>query len=308
MLKEFVKESLNKIVLSGKVYIDEPLSKYTFTKTGGPCDFFVIPKTYIELQNVIKFSLKEDIPFTVIGNGSNMIIKDGGIKGIVISLLELNKISLNENKITAQCGATLIDTTKFALNNSLTGFEFACGIPGSVGGAVFMNAGAYGGEIKDIFESCIVIDENGEIMTLYKDDLNFSYRKSILSSQKFIVLEASFSLIPGDKSLIKDKMDELTYLRESKQPLEYPSCGSVFKRPPGKFAGKLIQDSNLQGFRIGGVEVSTKHAGFMVNVNKGTATDYLNLISYVKEKVKENYDIELETEVEIIGENKNEEF
>lgn len=300
--QELIHKSLHSIIQEGFVKENEPLYHYTFTKTGGPCDFFVVPGSYKELQEVIQFANNENIPTTIIGNGSNMIIKDGGIRGIVISLRLFDKISVQDKKIIAQSGAKIIDTSYFAYKHSLTGLEFACGIPGSVGGAVYMNAGAYGGEIKDCLENALVLTTEGEFLTLSNKELSFSYRKSILSENNFIVLEATFSLNNADSSKIKEKIDELTFLRESKQPLEYPSCGSVFKRPPGYFAGKLIQDSHLQGYRIGGVEVSKKHAGFMVNVDNGTATDYVNLIKHVQKTVKEKFGVALETEVKIIGE------
>lgn len=287
--------------LASTVLENEPLSKYTFTKTGGKCDFFVIPNDYYELQNVIKFANNANIPHFIIGNGSNLIIKDGGITGIVISLLNLDNIHHSGNRIIAQSGATIINTSRYALKNKLSGLEFSCGIPGSVGGAVYMNAGAYGGEIKDCLESVLLLSEDGEFTSLTNKELNFSYRKSLISDKNYIILEATFLLEPKEYDLIESKMKELTFLRESKQPLEFPSCGSVFKRPEGYFAGKLIQDSGLRGYRIGGVEISTKHSGFMVNVDNGTATDYINLINHVKKTVKNKFNVDLETEVKIIG-------
>lgn len=285
-----------------KVKKDEPLKKYTFTKTGGNADYFVLPTTYQEVQDVIKYANQNKIDFTILGNGSNIIIRDGGIRGIVLNLTNLTDILLKDNKVIVQSGATIIDTSKFALENHLTGLEFACGIPGTVGGAVYMNAGAYGGEVSHVIENVLVLTRDGEILNLNKDDLELEYRNSSISREGYLVLEATFALQEGDYNKIKEQMDELTFLRESKQPLEYPSCGSVFKRPPGMFAGKLIQDSGLQGKQIGGVQVSTKHAGFMVNVGEGTASDYVKLIRYVQETVKSKFNVELETEVKIIGE------
>ncbi|NWN93318.1 MAG: UDP-N-acetylmuramate dehydrogenase, partial [Bacillus sp. (in: Bacteria)] len=281
---------------------EEALSKYTFTKTGGKADILIFPETYEEVQKTVRFASLNGVPYTILGNGSNLIIKDGGIRGIVLILTRLAKISHTGNDITAQCGAAIIDVSRYALKQKLTGLEFACGIPGSVGGALYMNAGAYGGEVKDVLKSALVLTKTGEMKRLEKSDLSFQYRKSSIAENGEIALEGTFSLEPGDAQEIKAKMDELTDLRESKQPLEYPSCGSVFKRPPGYFAGKLIQDSGLQGKRIGGVEVSTKHAGFMVNVGGGTATDYMNLIKFVQKTVKEKFGVDLETEVKIIGE------
>ncbi|WMM90258.1 UDP-N-acetylmuramate dehydrogenase [Heyndrickxia coagulans] len=302
MAEKTILQDLRSLIYPREILEDEPLSKYTFTKTGGKADILIFPETYEEVQKTVRFASLNGVPYTILGNGSNLIIKDGGIRGIVLILTKLAKISHTGNDITAQCGAAIIDVSRYALKQKLTGLEFACGIPGSVGGALYMNAGAYGGEIKDVLKSALVLTKTGEMKRLEKSDLSFQYRKSSIAENGEIALEGTFSLEPGDAQEIKAKMDELTDLRESKQPLEYPSCGSVFKRPPGYFAGKLIQDSGLQGKRIGGVEVSTKHAGFMVNVGGGTATDYMNLIKFVQKTVKEKFGVDLETEVKIIGE------
>lgn len=297
-----VHQDLLRMLDENKVKKDEPLHPYTFTKTGGNADYFVLPTTYEEVQNVVQYANQNHIPFTILGNGSNVIVRDGGIRGIVLNLTKLTHILVEGNKIIVQSGATIIDTSRFALQHHLTGLEFACGIPGTVGGAVYMNAGAYGGEVAEVIESVIVLTKEGDILHLDKEDLVLEYRNSCIAKNGHLVLETTFSLQKGDYHAIKEKMDELTFLRESKQPLEYPSCGSVFKRPPGMFAGKLIQDSGLQGKQIGGVQVSTKHAGFMVNVDGGTASDYVHLIRYVQEQVKEKFNVALETEVKIIGE------
>jgi len=262
----------------------------------------LLPTTYDEIQETIRYANAHSIPITILGNGSNLIIKDGGIRGIVLNLTRLTSILKSGNNIIAQSGAAIIDTSRFARDAEFTGLEFACGIPGSVGGAVFMNAGAYGGEVSDVLESVLVVTKEGELIRLKKEELELSYLHSIISEKQYIVLEATFALKAGEPTQINEKMNELTFLRESKQPLEYPSCGSVFKRPPGLFAGKLIQDSGLQGTQVGGVQVSTKHAGFMVNVENGTATDYIQLIQHVQRVVKEKFNVKLETEVKIIGE------
>jgi len=302
MTTDTIYKGLQRFLPIDKIKENEPVSNYTYTKTGGKCDFLVFPTSYSEVQNVVTFSLENKIPYTILGNGSNLIVKDGGIRGIVISLLELNSIVTVNNRVIAQCGSAIIDTSRFAFEHGLTGLEFACGIPGSVGGALYMNAGAYGGEVSDVLESALLLTSNGELVSLQNDELGLVYRNSSIAKNGYIVLEATFSLSEGNKEEIKSKMDELTHLRESKQPLEYPSCGSVFKRPPGMFAGKLIQDAGLQGVQIGGVQVSKKHAGFMVNVNNGSATDYLALIQLVKTTVKDKFGVHLETEVKIIGE------
>ncbi|MGO4091744.1 UDP-N-acetylmuramate dehydrogenase, partial [Staphylococcus aureus] len=252
----------------------EPLKRYTYTKTGGNADFYITPTKNEEVQAVVKYAYQNEIPVTYLGNGSNIIIREGGIRGIVISLLSLDHIDVSDDAIIAGSGAAIIDVSRVARDYALTGLEFACGIPGSIGGAVYMNAGAYGGEVKDCIDYALCVNEQGSLIKLTTKELELDYRNSIIQKEHLVVLEAAFTLAPGKMTEIQAKMDDLTERRESKQPLEYPSCGSVFQRPPGHFAGKLIQDSNLQGHRIGGVEVSTKHAGFMVNVDNGTATDY----------------------------------
>ncbi|MFG6148086.1 UDP-N-acetylmuramate dehydrogenase [Halobacillus sp. B23F22_1] len=300
--QEQIYNKLLELVKKENVKVDEVLKKHLYTKLGGKADFFITPTNYQEIQNVVKFSNEENIPFMLLGNGSNLIIKDGGIRGIVISLKHLDDISTEGNTIVAQCGARIIDASRHALKEHLSGLEFACGIPGTVGGALYMNAGAYGGEIKDVLDYAYVIDRDGNLVKRLASDLELDYRTSNIEKNKDIVIEATFSLKPGKYEDIKEVMDDLTYKRESKQPLEYPSCGSVFKRPPGYFAGKLIQDSQLQGKNIGGAEVSTKHAGFIVNKNNATTTDYISLIEHVQKTVKEKFGVDLEREVRIIGE------
>ncbi|GEO78504.1 UDP-N-acetylenolpyruvoylglucosamine reductase [Companilactobacillus mindensis DSM 14500] len=284
--------------------LNEPLSKYTFTKTGGPADVLAFPKTREELVEIVDTARVNKVPITIIGNASNLIIKDGGIRGIVIILPNFHKIEVSETKVTAEAGATIINTTIAAQKAGLTGLEFAAGIPGSVGGAVFMNAGAYGGEIKDVFESAEVLLPDGHITTLTHEDMKFGYRHSTVQDDGGIVISATFALKRGNKATIQEEMDRLNELRRSKQPLEYPSCGSVFKRPKGHFTGPLIIKAGLQGHMVGGAQVSMKHAGFIVNIKHATATDYLNLIHLIQKTVKEKFDVELHTEVRIIGEDK----
>lgn len=283
------------------IKVNEPLSNYTFTKTGGPADVLAFPSSQKEARELVEYCLAHQHPWLVLGNASNLIVRDGGIEGFVLMLTEMNQIDVHEDKIVAEAGAKLIETSREAYRASLTGLEFACGIPGSIGGAIYMNAGAYGGEIKDVFESCDVLWADGTFETLTLEQLEFSYRHSVLQERKGVVLSVTFALQQGDASAIKAQMDELTHLRESKQPLEYPSCGSVFKRPEGHFTGKLIQDAGLQGYIQGGAQISTKHAGFIVNINQATATDYVTLIRYIQEVIFEKYQVKLETEVRIIG-------
>ncbi|WP_335870620.1 UDP-N-acetylmuramate dehydrogenase [Bacillus sp. 2205SS5-2] len=297
-----VYNNLISILNEDRILCDELLRNHTYTKLGGKADFIVLPQTYEEVQNIVKLTNKEGIPLTLLGNGSNLIVKDGGIRGVILLLKELKNTMVKDSQLTVQSGAAIIDASRFALQHNLSGLEFACGIPGTVGGALFMNAGAYGGEIKDCLDYAYVVDSNGELVKRTAKDLELDYRHSNIPEKGDIVLEATFRLKPGKYEDIKAIMDDLTFKRESKQPLEYPSCGSVFKRPPGYFAGKLIQDSELQGKSIGGAEVSTKHAGFIVNKNEATATEYISLIEHVQKTVKEKFDVDLEREVRIIGE------
>ncbi|HLQ73234.1 MAG TPA: UDP-N-acetylmuramate dehydrogenase [Bacillota bacterium] len=295
-------EKLIEAVTEPNITINKPLKEYTYTRLGGNADYFVTPETYEQVQQVLKVANEHDVKFTLLGNGSNLIIRDGGIRGIVMNLKKLNNITVKHTTLVAQSGARIIDASRKALHETLTGLEFACGIPGSVGGALFMNAGAYGGEIKDCLQSAVIVDRDGKLHTLRAEELDLEYRSSNIPERGYIVLEATFHLSVGIHEHIKEKMDDLTFQRESKQPLEYPSCGSVFKRPPGYFAGKLIQDSDLQGVQIGGAQVSTKHAGFIVNKDGASAEDYIALIEHVQAVVKEKFGVTLEREVRIIGE------
>ena len=295
-------DKLTQITKKSNVMMNELLKNHTYTRLGGIADFYVTPETYKQVQEIIMLANRENIAFTMLGNGSNLIVKDGGIRGIVMNLQKLAAIKTVGNTMIAGSGARIIDVSREALKEKLAGLEFACGIPGSVGGALFMNAGAYGGEIKDVLKSTVVVNREGEILTLTADQLDLDYRTSNIPDNGYIVLEATFALEHGEYDAIKGMMDDLTNRRETKQPLEYPSCGSVFKRPPGYFAGKLIQDSDLQGKQIGGAQVSLKHAGFIVNKDNATAKDYIKLIHFVQDTVKERFDINLEREVKIIGE------
>ncbi|MCD5029803.1 UDP-N-acetylmuramate dehydrogenase [Enterococcus asini] len=297
-----MKNNLPAIFPEIAILVDEPLMNYTFTKTGGPADFLAFPKNADEVRELVLYCKDENMPWLILGNASNLIVKDGGIRGLVIMLSDMTDITVEEGLLTAEAGAKLIDATYVALDHSLTGFEFACGIPGSVGGAVFMNAGAYDGEVQTIFESCDVLLADGGIQTYTKEDMDFAYRHTAIQELQAIILRARFRLVKGDYDQIKARMVELTELRQLKQPLEYPSCGSVFKRPVGHYTGKLIQDAGLQGLKWGGAQISEKHAGFIVNVDNATATDYLELIAYIQKTILEKFGVTLETEVRIIGE------
>lgn len=301
MTKEQWAADLAQDINPANIKLDELLQKYTMTKLGGKADVFVLPETEEEAIAVIRYTHKNNIPLLMLGNGSNMVVRDGGMRGIVVTFSHLDEIHINGDHVYAQSGALIKDVSKLAAAASLTGFEFACGIPGSIGGAMAMNAGAYGGEIKDIIISSKVLTKEGEILILSKEELELGYRQSSIAKKGYYVLSSEFQLVQGVKKEIDAKIADLTFQRESKQPLEYPSAGSVFKRPPGHFAGKLIQDSGLQGKGVGGAEVSTKHAGFIVNKGNATATDYIATIKMVQRVVKEKYDIDLETEVKIVG-------
>ena len=284
--------------------IDENMSNHIHFKVGGPVDILLIPSKVEQVVETLKVCKKESIPYFIIGNGSNLLVKDGGIRGVVIKLSNLLSIEVNDNIIKASSGTLLEDVSKKAVENSLTGFEFACGIPGSVGGAVFMNAGAYDGEIKNVIKEAEVVDEDGNIMVLSKEELELGYRTSKVMKDHLLVLSATFELAKGDKEKIQERVDELTEKRESKQPLEYPSAGSTFKRPEGYFAGKLIQDAGLKGASVGGAAVSEKHSGFVINKGGATAKDVLDLIAHIQNEVKNQFGVDLHTEVRIIGEDK----
>ncbi|ALV21901.1 MAG: UDP-N-acetylmuramate dehydrogenase [Carnobacterium sp.] len=295
-------EQMKKVFPNSMIKANEPLSLYTYTETGGPADILVLPKEKEEVAAMVRWINEQQVPLTVLGNASNLIVKDGGIHGVVMVLTEMNDITVNRHQITVQSGARLIDTSYAALEAGLTGLEFACGIPGSIGGAVFMNAGAYEGEVSEVIHTVTILTRDGEIKTLKNKDLEFSYRHSAIQETRDIVLEVEFHLEKGKPADIKKRMEELTFLRESKQPLEYPSCGSVFKRPTGYFTGKLIQEAGLQGKIWGGAQISEKHAGFIVNIAQATATDYIELIAYIQKVILENTGVELVPEVRIIGE------
>ena len=284
------------------IKLNEPLSHYTYTETGGPADVLIFPKEKAEAIALVSWIHDAGWPLTVLGNASNLIVKDGGIRGAVLIFTQMNQIMVDKERIIAEGGSAIIDVSRRAYAESLTGLEFACGIPGSTGGAIYMNAGAYEGEVRNVVVSVEVMTRTGEVKLLQNEDLEFNYRHSILQENGDIVLEVLFQLEKGNQTEIKERMDELTFLRTSKQPLEYPSCGSVFKRPTGYFTGKLVQEAGLQGLNWGGAQISMKHAGFIVNINKATATDYIELIQHIQKVILEKDGVTLETEVRIIGE------
>lgn len=289
-------------VPEGQILTHEPMKKYTTFKIGGPADIIVQPQNKEQLSAVLKVCRKEDIPYYILGNGSNLLVSDEGYRGIIIQLYnQFAEIKVDGNLITAQSGALLAKIASKALVHELTGFEFAHGIPGTLGGAVVMNAGAYGGEMKEVLVSCEVMTPEGEILNLSHDDLELGYRTSVIQKKDYIVLEATIALEKGDKEKIQELMKDYAGRRRDKQPLDKPSAGSTFKRPVGHFAGKLIMDSDLRGFKVGGAMVSDKHCGFVVNTGEATCEDVIGLIQEVRRIVKEKFDVELEPEVKMLG-------
>lgn len=298
---ENIIEVLKKAIGENNVIENEPMSKHTTFRIGGNADIFVTPQSTEDIENVIKIAEKTNTPYYIIGNGSNLLVKDNGIRGIVIQIYKkYSDITVNGNEITVQSGALLSTVAKKAMENSLTGFEFASGIPGTIGGAVCMNAGAYGGEIKDVLVSCKVL-KDGKVIELDNEQAGFEYRNSRIMAEKMIVLEAVLRLEKGNKEEILSKMKELNSQRNTKQPVECPSAGSTFKRPEGYFAAKLIDDSGLRGFSVGKAQVSPKHCGFVVNNGGATAQEVLELIEKVTEIVYDKFGVRLEPEVRIIG-------
>ncbi len=292
-----VRDILKNILTEDLIFENEPMGKHTTFRTGGNADFYVTPCNVEQIVKIQK-DLK-DIPHMFIGNGSNILFKDDGYRGVVVQIgSKFADIRVDGNNIISQSGALLSKVANVALEHGLGGMEFASGIPGSIGGAVAMNAGAYGGEMKDIVLSSTCVDEQGNVFEI--TDHQFSYRHSIFTDKKLLVLETVIGLIPNDKAQIRQQMNELNKRRKDKQPLEYPSAGSTFKRPEGYFAGKLIEDAGLKGCRIGGAMVSQKHAGFVINYDKATATDILNLMEHVKKEVYKKFGVELEPEVKVV--------
>ncbi|RGX13711.1 UDP-N-acetylmuramate dehydrogenase [Paraclostridium sordellii] len=302
MNKEFIYKNLLNILDKEGIYLNEPMKNHISFKVGGPADFLLKPKTEDEIRKLIEFLKNENIPYIVIGNGSNLLVKDGGIRGVVIKIADnFNKFEIEDTKVIAQSGALLSFMGKAILNKSLTGFEFASGIPGTLGGAIAMNAGAYGGEMKDIVKSVRLMDSKGNIIELSNKEMEFEYRRSLISKSGYIVLSAIMELKEGNFDEIKGYMKELTKSRVTKQPLNLPSAGSTFKRPEGHFAAKLIEDSGLKGLTLGGARVSEKHSGFVVNIGDAKAKDIIELINVVKSTVYSKFGVMLEEEVKILG-------
>ena len=286
-----------------RVFTEEAMSQHTTFKIGGPADSFLMPDKGEDVGRVIKICKEKEIPYFILGNGSNLLVGDGGYRGAVIQIYRnMSSVTVEGNEITAQAGALLSAVAAAAKNASLTGFEFAGGIPGTIGGAVVMNAGAYGGEMKDVLTEVTVMNAEGDIFTLPTEELELGYRTSIIKTAGYIVLEAKIRLKEGDPEVIRETMKDLTIRRTTKQPLEYPSAGSTFKRPEGYFAGKLIMDSGLAGYQVGGAQVSEKHCGFVINAGDATARDVRTLMDNVRDIVYKKYGVTLEPEVKFLGE------
>lgn len=282
---------------------NEPMKNHTTFRIGGAADLFITPATEEQLRMSLGILKEEEIPYFIIGNGSNILVSDEGIRGAVISLgRSMTGIAVNENLIRAEAGTLLSQIANAAREHSLTGLEFAGGIPGSLGGACMMNAGAYGGEMKQVLRSVRYLDETGEFHDLSAEQLELGYRTSVFQKHPWIVVSAEISLEKGNRERINEKMDDLRARRQEKQPLNYPSAGSTFKRPEGYFAGKLIMDAGLRGYAVGGAQVSEKHCGFVINRGNATATDVCRLIRDVQNRVREKFGVELQTEVRFLGE------
>ncbi len=303
MRDEIMIEKLKAIVGETNVFPGEPMKKHTTFRVGGPAKYYITPMDCEQIKQVLALCKQENMPYFILGNGSNLLVSDAGFEGVVIQIYKnMNQVQVNGEKITAQAGILLSQVAKKALENSLAGFEFASGIPGTLGGAVVMNAGAYGGELRDVLTSATVLTLDGEIKKLSVEDLKLGYRTSIVKEEGYIVLEAELKLTVGDKDAIQKRMDELKVQRVEKQPLEFPSAGSTFKRPVGYFAGKLIQDAGLRGYQVGGAQVAEKHCGFVINRGNATAQDVVKLICDVQKIVFEKYQVRLETEIKFLGE------
>lgn len=285
------------------IKIDELMKNHTSFKIGGPADIYVAPSTVEQLLFILEVCKDNNIPYFILGNGSNLLVKDGGYRGVMIHILKnMNTITVEGTELYAQAGALLVKVANTTLEHSLTGFEFAHGIPGTIGGAVHMNAGAYGGEMKDVIISADVINEKGELITLDKEALELGYRTSKIQTDHMIVVGARIALEKGNYDEIDSKIKDLAHRRRTKQPLTMPSAGSTFKRPEGYYAGKLIMDAQLKGFRIGDAGVSDKHCGFIVNLGEATSKEVIDLIGHIQRTVKKEFGQDLHPELRIIGE------
>ena len=302
MISKTVVETLEKFLPAENIYINEPMKKHTTFRIGGEADCFVRIEKEEQLQKVQRYVQQLEIPYYVLGNGSNLLVGDEGYRGIVLEIAEkMNDVRVEGCRIIAQAGAPMSKIARVAYEHGLTGFEFAAGIPGTIGGGVVMNAGAYGGELKQVVTMVTVVNREGELLELDNATMEFGYRTSAIKNQPFIVAQVQIELSEGVPDEIKARMDDLAMKRREKQPLEYPSAGSTFKRPEGYFAGELIMKAGLGGFQIGGAQVSKKHCGFVINTGEATAEDVKRLINHVQQTVKEQFGVWLEPEVIILA-------
>ena len=295
-------EDLCRLAGEQNVRREEPMQHHTTFRIGGPAAYYVTPEERDRVAAVIALCRKEAVPYYILGNGSNLLVSDSGFDGVVVAIDKLWRYTVWDGcRVTAGAGTPLAMLARQALERGLTGMEFAAGIPGTLGGAVVMNAGAYGSEMKNIITSAAVLTVAGEVCQLSVDELALGYRTSCIPAGQYVVLEAELELAAGDPEQIRSRMDELAVQRRTKQPLEYPSAGSTFKRPPGHFAGKLIQDAGLSGYRVGGAQVAEKHNGFVINTGDAAAADVIALCNHVKAEVKRQFDVDLELEVKLLG-------
>lgn len=302
MISDAVIEALKGFVRSENIHIQESMAAHTTFRVGGPADCLVELENTEQLQKVQRYLKQVEIPFVVLGNGSNVLVSDEGYRGVVLQIGRcMSRIMVEGNCIIAQAGALMSQVARTAMEHGLTGMEFASGIPGTVGGGVVMNAGAYGGEMSQVVTKVTVVDVHGEILELSNETMEFGYRYSTIRNHSFVVTEVSFELTRGDREVIRKTMDELAEKRREKQPLEYASAGSTFKRPEGHFAGALIMDAGLRGFQIGGARVSDKHCGFVINTGHATAADVVTLICEIRARVKDKFQVDLEPEVVFLG-------
>ena len=295
-------ERFSNLLGNEKVRINEPMNRHTTFRIGGPADYFLLPSSSVEVKGILEICKEESLQYFILGNGSNLLVSDEGYRGVIIQLYRnYGGLTVEGTEIRAGAGVLLSQIAATARNESLTGFEFAGGIPGTLGGAVVMNAGAYGGELKDVLKEAVVMDREGNIFTVPVEKLAMGYRTSLVKTAGYLVLEVVISLKKGSQEEIRDTMKDLADRRISKQPLEYPSAGSTFKRPEGYFAGKLIMDAGLRGYQVGGAQVSEKHCGFVINKGNATAADVCRLMADVQAKVQEQFGVTLEPEVKFLG-------
>ena len=301
VIKEEIVRELYAIAGEDAVQTAEPMKNHTTFRVGGPADYFVAPHTEEEIRKIVALCEEKEIPWFVTGNGSNLVVSDEGYHGVILSVYKnFQGIEVEGNRIRAKAGSMLVSISQAAREAGLSGMEFASGIPGTLGGGVRMNAGAYGGEMSQVVTTVTVVNRNGEIMELDNSTMEYGYRTSVIQNQSFVVTKVTFRLQPGDPEQIAAKMEELAIRRREKQPLEYPSAGSTFKRPEGHFAGQLIMEAGLRGYSVGGAKVSEKHCGFIINTGNATAEDVKDVIWEVQRRVKERFHVELEPEIKFL--------